>query len=190
MPVTTSLLSLPIDVLFVIRDVISSAPFTSIDPGLGLLAHLSLSQTCRRLHDIYTFSTRESDDLFWKRACAMAGYGRPMRREYPQALPGVAPFRTNLPPKCSPGSRLRSSSLRTHVYVRSVVAGTPVAGPMTWIRGPRRSRSTRCFITSTSRQARSSTPRMCCTRCSRRIRIAGERFTRRSVAMRALRAPS
>jgi hypothetical protein len=88
MPVTTSLLSLPIDVLLVIRDVISSAPFTSTDPGLGLLAHLSLSQTCRRLRDVYTFSTRESDDLFWKRACAMAGYGRPMRREYSQALPG------------------------------------------------------------------------------------------------------
>ena len=88
MPVTTSLLSLPVDVLFVIRDVISSAPFTSTDPGLGLLAHLSLSQTCRRLRDIYTFSTRESDNMFWKRACAIAGYGRPMRREYPQALPG------------------------------------------------------------------------------------------------------
>jgi hypothetical protein len=88
MPVTTSLLSLPVDVLLVIRDVISSAPFTSTDPGLGLLAHLSLSQTSRRLRDIYTFSTRESDNMFWKRACAMAGYGRPMRREYPQALPG------------------------------------------------------------------------------------------------------
>ena len=87
MPVTT-LLSLPVDVLLVIRDVISSAPFTSTDPGLGLLAHLSLSQTCRRLRDIYTFSTRESDNNFWKRACAVAGYGRPMRREYPQALPG------------------------------------------------------------------------------------------------------
>ena len=97
MPVTTSFLSLPVDVLFVIRDVISSAPFTSIDPGLGLLAHLSLSQTCRRLRDVYTFSTCESDDLFWKRACAMAGYGRPMRREYPQALPGVTIHDTPTP---------------------------------------------------------------------------------------------
>jgi hypothetical protein len=88
MPGTTTLFSLPVDVLFVIRDTISSAPFTSTDPGLGLLAHLSLSQTCRRLRDIYTFSTRESDDLFWKRACAAAGYGRPMRREYSQPLPG------------------------------------------------------------------------------------------------------
>jgi len=84
----SSLLSLPIDVLLSIRDVISFAPFTSIDPGLGLLAHLSLSQTCRRLRGIYTLSTPESEDLFWKRACVMAGYGRPMRREYPQALPG------------------------------------------------------------------------------------------------------
>lgn len=86
-----TLLSLPIDVLLTIRDVISTAPFTSIDPGLGLLAHLSLSQTCHRLRDIYTFSASESDSLFWKRACLMAGYGRPMRREYPQALPGFAP---------------------------------------------------------------------------------------------------
>jgi hypothetical protein len=89
MPESLSLLSLPVDVLLVIRDAISSAPFTSTDPGLGLLAHLSLSQTSRQLRDLYTFSTRESDDLFWKRACAMAGYGRPMRREYPQTLPGV-----------------------------------------------------------------------------------------------------
>jgi len=89
MPATMSLLSLPVDVLLVIRDVISSAPFTSADPGLGLHAHLALSQTCRRLRDVYTFSTRESDDLFWKRTCAIAGYGRPMRREYPQTLPGV-----------------------------------------------------------------------------------------------------
>jgi len=79
------------DVLLSIRDVISSAPFTSLDPGLGLLAHLSLSQTCRRLRGIYTLSTPESEDLFWKRACVMAGYGRPMRREYPQALPGFTP---------------------------------------------------------------------------------------------------
>ncbi len=87
----TSLLSLPVDVLLSIRDVISSAPFTSVDPGLGLLAHLALSQTCRRLRGIYTLSTPESEDLFWKRACIMAGYGRPMRREYPQALPGFTP---------------------------------------------------------------------------------------------------
>jgi hypothetical protein len=87
---SSPLLALPVDVLFVIRDVISSAPFTSIDPGLGLLAHIALSQTSRRLRDIYTFSTRESEDLFWKRACAAAGYGRPMRREYTQMLlPGA-----------------------------------------------------------------------------------------------------
>ena len=86
---TSSLLALPIDVLLVIRDVISSAPFTSADPELGLVAHLALSQTCRRLRDVYTFSSRECDDLFWKRACAIAGYGRPMRREYPQSLPGA-----------------------------------------------------------------------------------------------------
>jgi hypothetical protein len=59
---------------------------------------------------------------------------------------------------------------------------------MTRIRGPRRSLSTRCFITYTSQLARSSIPRMCCTRYSRRTRIAGERFMRRSVATRALRA--
>lgn len=93
----TSLHSLPIDVLLSIRDVISSAPFTSIDPGLGLLAHLSLSQTCRRLRGVYTLSTPESEDLFWKRACIMAGYGRPMRREYPQALPGFTPPDTSPP---------------------------------------------------------------------------------------------
>ncbi|KAI9438033.1 hypothetical protein H4582DRAFT_1952243 [Lactarius indigo] len=87
----TSLLSLPVDVLLSIRDVISSAPFNSVDPGLGLLAHLSLSQTCRRLRGIYLLSTPESEDLFWKRACIMAGYGRPMRREYPQSLPGFTP---------------------------------------------------------------------------------------------------
>jgi len=93
----TSLLTLPIDVLLVIRDVISTAPFTSIDPGLGLVAHLSLSQTCRRLRDVYTFSTRESEDQFWKRACAIAGYGRPMRREYPQSLPGATLHNTPTP---------------------------------------------------------------------------------------------
>jgi len=97
MPATSSLLSLPVDVLFVIRDAISSAPFTSTDPGLGLLAHLSLSQTSRRLRDVYTFSTGESDDLFWKRACVMAGYGRPMRREYPQSLPGATLHDTPTP---------------------------------------------------------------------------------------------
>jgi hypothetical protein len=92
----TTLLSLPVDVLLTIRDAISTAPFTSIDPALGLFAHLSLSQTCRRLRDIYIFSTSELDDLFWKRACLLSGYGRPMRREYPQALPGFAPH--NPPP--------------------------------------------------------------------------------------------
>lgn len=85
-----TLLSLPVDVLLTIRDAISSAPFTSPDPGLGLLAHISLSQTSRGLRDLYTFSTRESEDSFWKRACAVAGYGRPMRREYGQTLPGVS----------------------------------------------------------------------------------------------------
>jgi hypothetical protein len=45
----------------------------------------------------------------------------------------VPPFMTRLPPKCSPGSRLHSSSLRTHVYVRSVVAGTPAAGPVRYV---------------------------------------------------------
>jgi len=95
---STTLLSLPVDVLLVIRDVISTAPFTSLDPGLGLQAHISLSQTCRRLRDLYTFSTRESDDQFWKRACVNAGYGRPMRREYPQALPGSTPPHDTPPP--------------------------------------------------------------------------------------------
>ncbi|KAH9972518.1 hypothetical protein BJV74DRAFT_209321 [Russula compacta] len=94
---SATLLSLPYDVLLTIRDVISTAPFNSTDPGLGLLAHLSLSQTSRTLRDVYTFSTRESDDLFWRRACFMAGYGRPMRREYPQALPGVTHHDTPLP---------------------------------------------------------------------------------------------
>ncbi len=155
----------------------------------------------------------------------------------------VLPFMTRLPSKCSPGSKLRSSSQRTNVYVRSAVAGTPVAGPvryvshhfshlhlpfpsggnlsrhgtsslfakthppttqssfsrinhsfirtqMTWIRGPQRSRSTRYSIISTSQLARSSTPQPCFTRYSRRTRIVGERFMRRSVAMRALRAHS
>ncbi|KAH9956373.1 hypothetical protein BC827DRAFT_1157821 [Russula dissimulans] len=88
---TTTLLSLPVEVLLIIRDLISIAPFTSLDPGLGLQAHISLSQTCRRLRDLYTFSARESDDQFWKRACVNAGYGRPMRREYPHALPGSTP---------------------------------------------------------------------------------------------------
>jgi hypothetical protein len=45
----------------------------------------------------------------------------------------VPPFTTRLPPMCSPGSRLPSSSLRTHVYVRSVVAGTPAAGPVCYV---------------------------------------------------------
>jgi hypothetical protein len=84
------------DVLLSIRDVISSAPFTSLDPGLGLFAHLALSQTCRRLRGIYMLSTPESENMFWKRACVMAGYGRPMRREYPQALPGFTP--PDIPP--------------------------------------------------------------------------------------------
>ncbi|KAI9507100.1 hypothetical protein F5148DRAFT_1208031 [Russula earlei] len=88
---SVTLLSLPIDVLLLIRDVISTSPFTSVDPGLGLLAHISLSQTVRRFRDLYTFSSPESEDSFWKRACAGAGYGRPMRREYAQALPGVTP---------------------------------------------------------------------------------------------------
>jgi len=88
---STALLSLPVGVLLVIRDVTSTAPFTSVDPGLGPQAHISLSQTCRRLRDLYTFSTRESD--VWKRACINAGYGRPVRREYPQALPSSTPAR-------------------------------------------------------------------------------------------------
>lgn len=92
-----TLLSLPVDVLLTVRDVISSAPFTSLDPGLGLLAHISLSQTCRGLRDLYTFSTRESEDSFWKRACAVAGYGRPMRREYGQTLPGVSSASSTTP---------------------------------------------------------------------------------------------
>ena len=92
-----TLLSLPVDVLLTVRDVISSAPFTSLDPGLGLLTHISLSQTCRGLRDLYTFSTRESEDSFWRRACAVAGYGRPMRREYGQTLPGVTSTSSNTP---------------------------------------------------------------------------------------------
>ncbi|KAI0292208.1 hypothetical protein B0F90DRAFT_1771346 [Multifurca ochricompacta] len=92
-----TLLSLPVDVLLTIRDVISVSPFTSIDPGLSLLTHLSLSQTCRRLRNIYSFSTPESDDSFWKRACVIAGYGRPMRREYTQTLPGSPPHDTPPP---------------------------------------------------------------------------------------------
>jgi hypothetical protein len=235
MSVTTSLFTLPVDVLLVIRDVISSAPFTSADPGLGLLAHLSLSQTCRRLRDIYTFSTRESDDLFWKRACAMAGYGRPMRREYPQALPGSTihdtptpevftwkqialivtahtrvceirscrnascwpgtlrfphPFTpVSLPPlfrgNLSPSHATHSHPPYTYFWNKPFILFTT---QMTWTRDPRRSRSTRCSITSTSQLARSSIPPTCCTRCSRPIRIAVERFMRRSVATRALRA--
>ena len=239
MPVTTSLFSLPVDILLVIRDVISSAPFTSTDPGLGLLAHLSLSQTCRRLRDVYTFSTRESDDLFWKRACAMAGYGRPMRREYSQALPGSTIHDTPSPdvftwkqialivtahtrvceirscrnaslwpgalrfppvsllfpfpqPSLPSGGNLSPSHARHshNPYTFWNKSFIQCYLQMTWIRGPRRSLSTRCFTTSTSQLARSSIPRMCCTRCFRRIRIAGERFTRRSVATRALRAHS
>jgi hypothetical protein len=93
---STTLLSLPIDVLLTIRDVISIAPFTTTDPALGLLAHLSFSQTCRGLRDLYTFSNGEWEISFWKRACLLAGCGRPMRREYPQALPGSAPH--NPPP--------------------------------------------------------------------------------------------
>ncbi|KAH9972648.1 hypothetical protein BGW80DRAFT_362490 [Lactifluus volemus] len=93
---STTLLSLPIDVLLTIRDVISIAPFTTTDPALGLLAHLSFSQTCRGLRDLYTFSNGECEISFWKRACLLAGCGRPMRREYPQALPGSAPH--NPPP--------------------------------------------------------------------------------------------
>ncbi|KAI0265336.1 hypothetical protein BC834DRAFT_1041800 [Gloeopeniophorella convolvens] len=96
MPAT--LLSLPLDVLLSIRDAVSTAPFTLLDPGLALLAHLSLSQTCRRLRTLYAFATPESEDLFWKRACVIAGYGRPMRREYPHALPGAPPPGTTTAP--------------------------------------------------------------------------------------------
>ena len=45
----------------------------------------------------------------------------------------VPPFTTRLPPKCSPGSRLRKSSPRTTAYVISVVAGTPAAGPVRYV---------------------------------------------------------
>jgi hypothetical protein len=54
----------------------------------------------------------------------------------------VSLLMTRPPPRCSPGSRLHSSSLRTHVFVRSAVAGTPVAGPVRYVSHPSESRDT------------------------------------------------
>jgi len=228
-PPTPTLLSLPVDVLLTIRDVISSAPFTSLDPGLGLLAHISLSQTCRGLRDLYTFSTRESEDSFWKRACAMAGYGRPMRREYGQTLlPSGAPATPHdmRPPQvftwkqiahivtahkrvceirscrnasCWPGVLRFSPPRRLSTSEKSRASFTNT-NPWAWehstqmtltsvLRRPR-SRFTHCSIISTSRRVRSSTPPPFCTRSSRRTRIAGGSFTRRSPGTPAPRAHS
>jgi len=43
------------------------------------------------------------------------------------------PLTTCVPQKCSPGSRLRTSSRRTSVCVRSAVAGTPAVGPVRYV---------------------------------------------------------
>lgn len=239
-----TLLSLPVDVLLTIRDVISSSPFTSLDPGLGLLAHISLSQTCRGLRDLYTFSTRESEDSYWKRACATAGYGRPMRREYGQTLlPGVAatPHDDMRPPEVLTWKQIahivtahkRVCEIRScrnascwpgtlrfyHSLLLPTGHGLPFHQPVLYLppkkshdsffllirtlgaliiqmtltsvlRRRPRSRFTHCSIISTSRPVRSSTPPPFCTRSSRRIRIAGGNFTRRSPGTPAPRVHS
>jgi hypothetical protein len=71
--------------------------------------------------------------MFWKRACAMAGYGRPMRREYPQALPGSTIHDTPTPEVFTWKQIALIVTCAHTVYVRSVVAGTPVAGPVRYV---------------------------------------------------------
>ena len=45
--------------------------------GSDLAAHVALSQTCRRLRDLYLHG---DSDAFWQYACFKAGFGRPKRR--------------------------------------------------------------------------------------------------------------
>jgi hypothetical protein len=78
MPVTTSSLYTRVYVLF-------SSPMSSCQHHSRLPIPVSASSLTSpfyslRLSDIYTFPTRESDDLFWKRAHAMAGYPMVRRR--------------------------------------------------------------------------------------------------------------
>ena len=61
-------------------DSLSDAVILNIRDALGgdLAAHIALSQTCRRLRDVY----RDNDpDAFWQFACYRAGFGRPRRRQ-------------------------------------------------------------------------------------------------------------
>lgn len=45
-----------------------------------LAAHVALSQTCRRLRDVY----RNNDpEVFWQFACYRAAFGKPIRRHPP-----------------------------------------------------------------------------------------------------------
>ncbi|KAI0363763.1 hypothetical protein BV20DRAFT_86461 [Pilatotrama ljubarskyi] len=49
-----------------------------------LPTHLALTQTCRRLRELY-----ERDDKIWQSACFTAGFGRPLRKTLPPTVPGA-----------------------------------------------------------------------------------------------------
>ena len=76
-----TLLTLPSDVLFHIRDSLFSITSDAGDPALSLSTHIALSRTCRRLRSLYDFVCDEAEDSFWQSACTAAGFGRPLRRE-------------------------------------------------------------------------------------------------------------
>lgn len=58
--------------------------------GCNLATHIALSQTCRRLRDLYHHPDSET---FWQYACFRAGFGRPKRRQALEDLAEEFPWR-------------------------------------------------------------------------------------------------
>ncbi|KAI0318203.1 hypothetical protein OF83DRAFT_1057232 [Amylostereum chailletii] len=82
-------LRLPHDVLLTIRDSLSLCPAALQDPVAGLVSHIALSTTCRRLQALYAFEAPSTEDAFWKSACVIAGFGRPLRRDHHRPAPSA-----------------------------------------------------------------------------------------------------